>query len=86
MDEMFNTRSDAKVQTRLSQQQKTMLHQCMSQYPNLNEGKFSAEFSHHSAQKLWSKIAIKLNSIPGARKTWIQWRRVLKIITLLTRI
>lgn len=30
-------------------------------------------------QKLWSRIAVELNGLPGAgaQKTWLQWKRVI---------
>ncbi|KAJ8913395.1 hypothetical protein NQ315_008788 [Exocentrus adspersus] len=41
----------------------------------LRRGKFSAEFSFKDAQIRWEKITNHLNSIPGARKNWKDWRR-----------
>lgn len=76
MDEMYTTMPDGRIQSRLSLEQKAMLHRFMIQNPSLNEGKFTQDFTHHMAQRLWSKIAVKLNGIQGAQKTWIQWRRV----------
>lgn len=72
----FNEKPHARVHSRLSQQQKAMLYRFMHQNPNLKDGKFTLDFTQHKAQRLWSKIAIKLNNVPGARKTWLQWRKV----------
>nr|CAI5826200.1 unnamed protein product [Callosobruchus analis] len=38
-------------------------------------GKFSNSFSRLDARREWERIAQDLNSIPGARKDWIQWRK-----------
>lgn len=66
-----------RIQSRLSKQQKTMLQRLVNNNPNLKNGTFNVDFSQTSAQRLWTKIAIKLNSIPGAQKTWSQWRKVI---------
>ncbi|KAJ6642424.1 hypothetical protein Bhyg_07372, partial [Pseudolycoriella hygida] len=68
------------MQSRLSQKQKLMLQSFMNNNPKLKEGIFTREFTHQSAQKLWSKIARKLNEVPGAHKTWQQWKRTWKDI------
>nr|CAI5821482.1 unnamed protein product [Callosobruchus analis] len=39
-------------------------------------GKFSNSFSRLDARREWERISQDLNSIPGARKDWIQWRKV----------
>lgn len=65
-----------RTQSRLSKQQKTMLQRLLNNNLNLKKGTSTSDLSHVSAQRLWSKIAIKLNRIPGAQKTWMQWRKV----------
>lgn len=42
----------------------------------LSEGKFSCTFAKKEAAKRWIEIAEDLNSIPGAIKTWVEWRKV----------
>lgn len=63
--------------TRITKQQKAMLQYLMNNNPSLMEGTFTQDFSHNTAQLLWLEIATELNSIPGARKTWMQWKRVI---------
>ncbi|KAG4079876.1 hypothetical protein HA402_015007 [Bradysia odoriphaga] len=60
-----------RVHTRLSRQQKKMLQKLVDSLPALQIGSLPSEDS----QKLWTKIATQLNQVPGARKTWVQWRQ-----------
>ncbi|KAK4878491.1 hypothetical protein RN001_010997 [Aquatica leii] len=55
--------------------QKNALVEILKNKPNLISGKFSATFSKKNAQIEWQEIATVLNSIPGAKKDWMQWRK-----------
>lgn len=48
----------------------------MQKHPELQSGKFSATFTFKHAQKLWEKATDELHKIPGAVKSWKQWRKV----------
>ncbi len=69
---MNETADHSTLQTRLSNEQKALLQRLMNHQQN-SEDTCS---SQQSIQKTWSKIAIQLNKIPGARKSWAQWRKV----------
>lgn len=60
----------------MSGSQKTELIKTVSNNEQLKKGKFSAVFTHKSAQEEWARIANILNAMPGARKTPSQWKRV----------
>lgn len=60
----------------VSPEQKRDLLAIMENNALLVSGKFSATFTKKEAQRQWQEISNKLNDIPGARKTWIQWRKV----------
>ncbi|XP_046735005.1 uncharacterized protein LOC124404716 [Diprion similis] len=47
----------------------------MSNHPELTSGKFSSSFTVKHAQNLWAEVTGKLHEIPGAFKTWQQWRK-----------
>lgn len=72
-----NPTNAARMHSRLSKQQKMMLQRLMQNNPNLQDGTVTSDFTQNSAQKVWTKIALELNGLPGARKTWIQWKRVI---------
>lgn len=55
------------ISNRISKQQKAMLEQLMNNPHNPAD----------SIQKHWSIVAHKLNQLPGARKTWMQWKFVI---------
>nr|CAI5831383.1 unnamed protein product [Callosobruchus analis] len=48
----------------------------LNQHPQLYKGKFDNKFTFKEAQQQWTRLAELLNAIPGARKNWIQWRKV----------
>lgn len=58
------------IGSRLSTQQKLMLERLMNKAQN-------GHTSHDSKEQQWSKIAHQLNQVPGARKSWMQWRQVI---------
>jgi hypothetical protein len=45
-------------------------------HPDLKTGKFSSKFTHQDSMELWQDIGVHLNSIPGSRKDWKDWRKV----------
>lgn len=55
--------------------QKKKLIELMSNHPELISCKVTQDFNYKDSQKLWQNIANECNSMPGARKTWRQWRK-----------
>ncbi|XP_041982278.1 uncharacterized protein LOC121735498 [Aricia agestis] len=55
--------------------QKKKLIELMAKHPELITCKVTQDFSYKDSQKLWQNIAKECNAIPGARKTWKQWRK-----------
>lgn len=60
----------------MSPSQKTELIHFMEKNPQLRSGKFTKTFTFKKSQELWITITNSLNSLPGAQKTWQQWRKV----------
>ncbi|XP_041987343.1 uncharacterized protein LOC121739088 [Aricia agestis] len=58
-----------------SQEQKYRLLRLVEADPQLKSGKFTKSFTKFEARKRWIAISHKLNSIPGAKKTWEEWRK-----------
>lgn len=48
----------------------------VAKYPDLVSCKVRQGFNYTDAHKLWQNIATECNAIPGARKTWKQWKKV----------
>ncbi|XP_018397679.1 PREDICTED: uncharacterized protein LOC108781168 [Cyphomyrmex costatus] len=59
----------------INEEQKNLLIEFMQKHPELQSGKFSATFTFKHAQKLWEKATDELHKIPGAVKSWKQWRK-----------
>ncbi|XP_075980153.1 uncharacterized protein LOC142979224 [Anticarsia gemmatalis] len=55
--------------------QKKKLLEFITKHPELISCKVTQDFNYRDSQKLWVSIANECNSIPGARKTWRQWRK-----------
>ncbi|CAH0588862.1 unnamed protein product [Chrysodeixis includens] len=55
--------------------QKKKLIELMAKHPELITCKVTQDFNYRDSQQLWHTIAIECNSIPGARKSWRQWRK-----------
>ncbi|KAG6450655.1 hypothetical protein O3G_MSEX006703 [Manduca sexta] len=55
--------------------QKKKLIELVAKYPDLVSCKVRQGFNYTDAHKLWQNIAIECNAIPGARKTWRQWKK-----------
>ncbi|XP_023944987.1 myb-related transcription factor, partner of profilin [Bicyclus anynana] len=55
--------------------QKKKLIELMAKHPELISCKVTQDFSYKDSQMLWQNIANECNAIPGARKTWRQWRK-----------
>lgn len=60
----------------ISTGQKKTLLDYLNVHPELISAKFSSKFSYKDAQILWNEITRTLNALPGAKKTWYQWRKV----------
>lgn len=56
--------------------QKKKLIELMAKHPQLISCKITQDFTYKDSQILWQNIASECNAIPGARKTWRQWRKV----------
>ncbi|CAK1587201.1 unnamed protein product [Parnassius mnemosyne] len=59
----------------VSARQKQKLIELMTEHPELISCKVTNDFNYKDSQKLWQNIANECNSIPGAKKTWRQWRK-----------
>ncbi|CAH0556633.1 unnamed protein product [Brassicogethes aeneus] len=58
-------------------QQKNLLYSYMRRHPSLSMGKFSRNFTHKNAQRLWMELTETLNAVPGGSfKNWRQWRKL----------
>lgn len=66
----------------ISSGQKEILIEFLNNHSELVSAKFSSKFSHKNAQELWSEVTETLNALPGAKKTWDQWRKVLLLYNL----
>ncbi|KAJ8715249.1 hypothetical protein PYW08_005230 [Mythimna loreyi] len=55
--------------------QKKKLVELMAKHPELISGKVTQDFNYRDSQQLWQTITNECNSIPGARKSWRQWRK-----------
>lgn len=84
---MFDTRGSCNVQSMTTEKkikgksvtlaQKECLVDFMETHRELTKGKFSTNFTHKTAQNLWQKITLDLNSMIGATKTTEKWRKVI---------
>lgn len=59
-----------------TQIQKRKLIRLITQNPQLVHFKASQDFNFKDSQRLWKSITNQCNALPGARKTWKQWRKV----------
>ncbi|GLV33184.1 hypothetical protein CBL_10531 [Carabus blaptoides fortunei] len=69
---MENTKKGAGT---ISGEQKRVLIEFLKQNPKLLSGKFSSDFTVKTGVEKWEELTILLNSIPGANKTWKNWRK-----------
>ncbi|GLV38147.1 hypothetical protein CBL_10114 [Carabus blaptoides fortunei] len=67
---------DKRRRGNISSDQKTYLLDFIEQHPKIKTGKFDATFTFKDSSNAWKKIADKLNSIAGAKKDYIHWRKV----------
>ncbi|KAG5880103.1 hypothetical protein JTB14_011606 [Gonioctena quinquepunctata] len=58
-----------------SQQQKQQLIEMVTRDKELLSGKFSNSFTKEDCMEKWETIAQVLNSMPGASKQWMQWKK-----------
>ncbi|XP_037036696.1 uncharacterized protein LOC119074566 isoform X2 [Bradysia coprophila] len=72
-EEFFAKRRRAK---NMSKTQKKLLYKLVSSNATLQKKKHETSTVHClKKQKEWQQIAVKLNSIAGPRKTWVQWKK-----------
>lgn len=76
---MTESRRETKRIQYTSEQKQTLVD-LIQKDKNLLSGKFTSQFTAKCAQKRWETIATTLNSIPGARKDWKQWRKVSSVL------
>ncbi|XP_072377501.1 uncharacterized protein [Diabrotica undecimpunctata] len=69
----------------LSSGQKEILIEFLEDHKHLRSGKFNSNFTFRQAQMLWQQLATKLNSVPGSRKDWRQWRKTWQDIRTKTK-
>jgi hypothetical protein len=76
--EDFNTKMAQKPKrgSPISEEQKKELIDYLDAHPDLKTGKCPSKFTHQDSMKLWQDIGVHLNSIPGSRKYWKDWRKV----------
>nr|XP_021186060.2 myb/SANT-like DNA-binding domain-containing protein 3 [Helicoverpa armigera] len=55
--------------------QKKKLIELMAKHPELISCRVTQDFNYRDSQQLWHSIANECNSIPGAKKSWRQWRK-----------
>lgn len=60
----------------VSYTQKETLIEYMMKHENLRKGAFTQNFTRKDQEKQWQEIALILNAMPGATRTWNQWRKV----------
>lgn len=63
--------------------QKAILIEFLEEHPQLVHQKQSNRHTNTEGRRLWQEVSDKLNSTPGASKTWEEWRKVLFIRCLL---
>ncbi|CAH1106633.1 unnamed protein product [Psylliodes chrysocephalus] len=61
--------------SRITEKQRETLVEFMCRHPELVSGKFTRTFTALVAQKLWKSLELELNSMPGSKKDWRQWRK-----------
>lgn len=71
----MNTRQRQRAEYVTAKQKKKLI-ELMVKYPQLIAFKFTQDFNYKDSQQLWQDIANHCNAIPGAKKTWRQWRKV----------
>lgn len=62
--------------TFITDAQKKLFIDLIKNNEELLRGKFSSTFTHKMAQQRWEAIAEEVNAIPGAKKSWVQWKKV----------
>lgn len=66
-----------KKSTPITNKQKEMLTEYISQRPDMYMGRFTPSYTKEKMNKNWMEITNILNSIPnGPAKEWRQWRKV----------
>ncbi|KAK4882799.1 hypothetical protein RN001_006118 [Aquatica leii] len=60
---------------KISLSQKNYLIEFIRENSQLVTSKFSNHYTYKDDQKLWMEVTENLNSIPGAKKWWMQWRK-----------
>lgn len=71
--------SQVNVKSRPTKSQMKMLVELLALNPKLMASKFNASFTQKVAREKWEAIAFKLNSLPGASKSWEKWKKVINI-------
>jgi hypothetical protein len=71
----FKKKMEVQNRSRYSAEQKATLIELLKNEAQLITGKFSATYTFKDAKKKWEEISSTLNSIPGAKKEWKQWRK-----------
>ncbi|KPI99810.1 PREDICTED: uncharacterized protein LOC106126805 [Papilio xuthus] len=59
----------------VSASQKKKLIELITKHPELISCKVNQNFNYKDSQNIWRSIANECNAIPGAKKTWMQWRK-----------
>ncbi|XP_059622917.1 uncharacterized protein LOC132266097 [Phlebotomus argentipes] len=64
------------IRRQFTEAQKIALLDFLAKYPKLRSGEYDDEFGRKDAKRLWEKAAQTLNDVPGAKKSWEQWRKI----------
>lgn len=67
------------LKKQISSAQKVILIEFVEEHPELVSNKHTNQFTSANAQRLWQEVCVKLNSTPGAEKTWQEWRKVCNV-------
>ncbi|XP_049876423.1 uncharacterized protein LOC126374020 [Pectinophora gossypiella] len=59
----------------VSLKQKKKLLEYITKHPELISCKVTQDFTYQDSQNLWQSIADECNKLPGATKTWKQWKK-----------
>lgn len=62
--------------SRATAEQLSALATFVAENQKIEHTKFSASFTKKDQKKKWEEIAEKLNTMPGAKKTLAQWKKV----------
>lgn len=60
----------------ITPEQKKTLLEFLEEHSELVKHKQTNQFTNADTARLWREVTVKLNAIPGAQKSWKEWRKV----------